>query len=179
MSAGAGNIGNVIGGLGNTVGGLMGGLSGASSISAGTALQVSSYRAAGSAAMSASRYNAQLINMNLGRQLHTLGRQVRSVSSSQIAAAGTGDIAISSKSHLAVINDTLSGFEREALLVRNSAKVETEKTLFEGRSQAAAFENQARAAQFAGDNAARRAKSQAISGAVGGIGNLFSSLAGA
>lgn len=181
MSAGGGsaNIGNMIGGLGSTLGGLGSGFGAASDIESGAALQASSYRAAGSAAMSAARYNAQLINLNLGRQLTTLSRQIRTISGSQRAAGGQGDIAISSKSTLAIINDTLSGFEREALLTRNSAKVETEKVLFEGRSQEASLENQARAAVFAGETQAKQAKARVVSGAASSFGSLFSSLAGA
>ena len=179
MSAGAGgsaNIGNMIGGLGSTVGGLSMGFSGASDIESGAALQASSYRSAGSAAMSAARYNAQLINLNLGRQLHTLSRQIRTVTGSQRAAGGVGDIAIGSKSTLAVINDAISGFERESLLTRNSAKVETEKVLFEGRSQQASLENQARSAIFSGEVQAKRARASAVSGAASSFGSLFSSL---
>ena len=177
MSAGgAGNIGNLIGGVGSTIGGLGMGFGAASNIESGAALQAASYRAAGSAAMSAARYNAQLINLNLGRQLTTLSRQIRTLSGSQRAAGGVGDIAIGSKSTLAVINDALSGFEREALLTRNTAKVETEKVLFEGRATAAALENQARAAIFSGDVQASQARAGAVSGAFSNFGSLFSSL---
>lgn len=180
MSAGggAGNIGNLIGGLGSTVGGLATSFGGASDIESGAALQASSYRSAGSAAMSAARYNVQLINLNLGRQLTVLSREIRAVSGAQRAAGGASGIAIGSSSNLALINDALSGFERESMLVRNTARAEREKTLFEGRIEKAALENQARAAEFSGDVAAKQARASAIGGAVSGVGSLFTSLAG-
>lgn len=174
----AGNAGSLIGGIGSTGGGLASAFGGAADIESGAALQAASYRAAGSAAMSAARYNVQLINLNLGRQLTALSRKVQTTTSTQRAAAGSSGVLIGSKSSLAIINSALSGFERETQLTRNTARVEREKTLFEGRIEQAALENQARAAEFAGEVQAKQARAGAVSSAASGFGSLFSSLGG-
>lgn len=120
----------------------------------GTAAAAQGARNAGAGAMAAANYNANLVSFNLNRQLDDLGRTINRTIASQRAAAGASNLSVSSASFLAVANTTMNQFEREILRRKNSAQIEREGILFEGRSRQAAFERQAEQTETQGAVAA-------------------------
>ena len=132
---------------------------------AGTAQSISSYNSAGNAALSAFQYNSKLIDLNKNRQLDQLATELRTFSSTQQADIARSGISVNSKSALQTMSDTLSSFEKEAMMVKENAKLERTRELAEFTAQKAQISAQKKAAFI-----------QGLTGAAGGGASLFSSL---
>lgn len=157
--------------LGNLTTGLLGhsqAMQGADLIDQGADLsiqgglqQAQSFRASGASAMAAANYNAQLITVNLNRQMDAMSREIVRVGSQQRAQAGKSGLDIGSASFLDVMNGTLAQFERQIVDSRISAEYQRQGVLFEGRAAMASAENQARSAQFSAEVSAHQARARA------------------
>lgn len=133
------------------------GLQGISRIDEGTDLQVQGansraaiFRSAQQQVKTEANYNIAIERFNRNRELDSLSRDFDnffSAQRSQMAATGVG---LSSKSFLAVANETQSAFERDLLRLRNTSKLTEQKIQFKAKSQIAGFENEARTAEYEG-----------------------------
>lgn len=113
----------------------------------GTSQQIGAYKAAGSASMASAKYNKQLEDVASQKRETDLGRQLASVMSTQRAQLGASGVSISSKSALALMNESISAFEAALMNERNTSDQRGEAIMFEGRAAKAAADNRATAAR--------------------------------
>ncbi len=146
--------------------------SGAKIAQQGAEYSASSLRVAGASALDAARYNAAIVGANLITTLGVLGRDIRKTTGMQRAQAASTGFDLASGSTLSIFNDTLDQYQREIIGQKNQAQQKQTSILFEGASQQAMYENQARAALYQGDIAQYNADQQTAKG----IGGLFSNL---
>jgi len=133
----------------------------------GTASASASYNAAGTAALSAAQYNSKLIERNLNLELNSISRELRTFSSTQRAQIAASGVSVSSKSALAVMNESLRSFEKEAVISRENARLKINQEQFNARQQRDALRLEARASSIKG-----------IARSALDLGNLFRSLSG-
>lgn len=134
---------------------------------AGTASASAAYNAAGKAALSAAEYNSKLIDRNLNLELDSISRELRTFSSTQRAQIAASGVALSSKSALAVMNESLRTFEKETVIAKENARLQINQEQFNARQQRDALRLQATASSIKG-----------IASSALDLGNLFSSLSG-
>ena len=89
---------------------------------AGTAQSASSYNSAGDAAISAAQYNSGLIDLNLERQLNEKAAQLKTFSGTQQAQISAAGVGLGTRSSLAIMNQALQNFEKEAVIEKENAK---------------------------------------------------------
>lgn len=123
---------------------------------AGYEMQAGGYRQAATSTLHAAYYNVQLNNINLNRNLDAMSRQIRGTSSTQRTQAAATGAAVGSKSFLMVQNETLNAFARQASDLRASNKYQNQAEIYAAQTRAAAFENQARMAEWQADQSRRR-----------------------
>ncbi len=138
----------------------------------GAAYSAASLRAAGNSALDAAKYNAAIVGVNLVTTLGVLGRDIRKTTGMQRSQAAASGLDIASGSFMDVMNDTLDTYQREIIGQKNQARQKQTSILFEGASQQAMYENQARAAIYQGDIAQYNADQQTTQS----IGGLFKNL---
>lgn len=116
----------------------------------GTAQQSSAYGSAADSALSAGQYNVGLIEVNLSRQLDSLAAETRSFSAKQKADVAASGISIFSKSALFAMNDALSKFEKEAVLLRENAEFDKQQERFVSFQRSEALKTQRSGSIFQG-----------------------------
>lgn len=117
---------------------------------AGTAQQSSSYGSAADAALSSGQYNVGLIEVNLSRQLNSLAAETRSFTAKQKADVAATGISIFSKSALFAMNDALSKFEKEAVLLKENAEFDKQQERFISFQRSEALRTQGSASTLQG-----------------------------
>jgi len=126
----------------------------------GANLAANQFRLSGAANLAQGQYNAALQKLNTNRQLDALSREIRSTLSSQQVLTATSGLSTTSKSFLAVMNDTLTKFERQIVDLRSVSEQRQRQILFDAESRRVQAENQARAQVFSGQIQANAAKNQ-------------------
>lgn len=127
---------------------LLEGVGGIVNQSRGASLQAAGFRSEGASAVAAANFNNAITEINLSRDLDSLSRSLKRLSSTQFTQAAASGIDVTSSSVLAVMNETISQFEREMVNRRISAANEQRVELFEAEVRQASSENAARAVEF-------------------------------
>jgi len=116
--------------------------------------KASAYRAGGAASMATARYNASLVKAQEIEDVNDLARRTASFISTQRAQSGKSGFDPGSRSHLDLLNDTMTTFEREAIDVRNKSKQQQASVIYEGKVQSFLAEQKASQAMFSGISSA-------------------------
>jgi len=124
----------------------------------GSRMQAAGFRNEGAAAVAAANFNNAITELNLTRDLDSLRRSLRRTSSTQTAQAAGQGIDVNSPSVLAIMNETITIFEKEILDRKITA------------------ENNKRVESFEASVRQQSAEAQASQASFGGIINLVSSL---
>ena len=127
---------------------LLEGISGIATQARGASLQASGFRSEGASAIAAANFNNAITEINLSRDVDSLNRSLKRLSSTQFTQAAASGIDVTSSSVLAVMNETINQFEREIVNRRISAANQQRVELFEAEVRQASSENQARAVEF-------------------------------
>lgn len=115
--------------------------------SIGTHQQMKAYEAAGVASMASARYNAAIEELNSERRQVEMGRQVSNILSTQRAQAGASGLDVTSKSFLALMNESISSFESAIINERNVSEQRQDSLIYQGRVAEAAAKAKADAAR--------------------------------
>jgi len=151
---------------------LLEGVGGIVNQSRGASLQASGFRSEGASAIAAANFNNAITEINLSRELDSLNRSLRRLSSTQFTQAAASGIDVTSASVLSVMNETMNQFEREIVNRKISAENEQRVELFEAQVRQVASENQARAVEFTSQQNTIAAIPSLISQASSAFGSL-------
>lgn len=114
----------------------------------GGLIQSQAYRNSGNQARAIANYNIQLNKIDLNRKMSDLNRNVqRAIGKQRSQAVATG-FAGTSKSFLAVMNETLDGFDQAATLAQTNFNIKSDQIRFQAEQHRVDSENRARAAEF-------------------------------
>ena len=152
---------------------LLEGIGGVVNQSRGASLQASGFRSEGASAIAAANFNNAITEINLSRDLDSLSRSLKRLSSTQFTQAAASGIDVTSSSVLSVMNETISQFEREMVNRRISAANEQRVELFEAQVRQASSENAARAVEFQSQQSIVSAIPSLISQASNAFGTLL------
>lgn len=138
-------------------------------MSSGSSIQAEAYRNAAQAVYGAARFNIGIVNVNESRKLADIAIAIPRTLSTQRAQAGSSGLAVSSKSFNMITTETLDTFLRKANQLRDDAEYERKRIWYEAQVRATNLENQARAAEYAG----QVQRGQMIGSLFKGIARLF------
>lgn len=135
----------------------------------GLSLAAAGIRQSGRAAKQAAEFNAGLVDLQLNRDLSTLGRSVARQMGQQRAQFASSGVSVTSQSALMLASEALNTSEREVSQRLHNAQLSKQKILFEAESAEAAAETQARQVDFK----KKQAGISSITTILGGVSNLF------
>lgn len=134
------------------------------------------FRAAASNTQAIAEYNIELDRQALARDLDATSRQLRRLMSTQRSQMATTGASMSSKSFLAIANNTLDAVQRQVLDARNAQQTVAQQRRFQASQRAVELQNQALAAEFAAEVSMFRKKRATTEAAVSGIQTLIGSI---
>ena len=118
---------------------------------AGGTLAAQQFQTAAASARSVAAYNAQLEEVATTRAIKAANRNLsRTIGEQQVKMAASG-VSLTSKSFLAVANETLDVLSRELINFKSDSEQREQAILFQGEVEARALENRALQARFQGD----------------------------
>lgn len=142
----------------------------------GGTLAAQQFQIAASSDRSVAAYNAQLARINATRAINAANSNLsRTVSDQQVQMASSG-VSITSKSFLAVANETLDVLTREILNFKFDAEQQQQSILFSGEASARSLENKALQAKFQG-NVSSFGQAQQAGQQLAGLGSSVITLA--
>ena len=115
-------------------------------------MEASGYRASSTAVGQAAEFNQGVDNINLQRQLENNNRQAQRVLGQQISQTAVSGITGTSKSALAIRNETVDLFARESLSMRLDFENNRRSKAYETAITQMNLENKARAADYQGQS---------------------------
>ncbi len=127
----------------------------------GANLNAAVYRNSGKAALTVADYNESLNRQEESRASDALARQIAPLMSTNRATAAQNGFSFGSGSYLAVTSQVMSNLESQIRQDRNTAKQQRDQIHYEGLLTNMQYENQARAAEYAGETAATSYEYQA------------------
>lgn len=138
--------------------------------------QAELFRQAASSTQAIAEYNIELDKQALSRELDTTSRQLRRLLSTQKSQMATTGASISSKSFLALTNNTLDAVQRQVLDAKNAQRTIADQRRYQAAAQAVDLQNRALASEYEAEISMFKQKRAQVGAITSGISTVLGGL---